>query len=184
MMMRRQKDRFTKDYETRLSPKGKTEYVYKGPYFKLTWTPEKRRQGIVVAFFVPICSLALFILGGMTNGSASRHMIAAPLFVTIVMPILLLLGDAYKLLIAKGEMKRAEYERCILQMKHSTLAGCILSALAAVAALLHMVIQKQWEAQNILFFCVTCGLVFLHFLFHTYQKKELTVFIIDTSQKF
>lgn len=133
------------DYQTRITETGKTEYDYIGPLFVCSCDTHGRGAFLVVCWGIPALALLVWIAMGMISSDLSRRMYAMLPYVFLVFPILMLLGDAYKVTLYRRALRRAEYERGYGQMRRFAVAGLCLSAVVFVSSLLHMALCASFR---------------------------------------
>jgi hypothetical protein len=118
------------------------DYEYTGSYFKFDM-PEEILKRVKIALAVLTVSVAvLFVFAGMLNSAGSRVLYVILPYAVLLLPILFMLSDVYKIAVNKKPMTRKQYDHSVLQLKRSTLAIIIFSAMSAVGDIVY-----------ILFFC-------------------------------
>lgn len=146
MIINMKRKRILADYRPRVMNTGKKEYDYAGPMFSFSYETHSRAMFLLVCWGVPILAFLLWIAMGMISSDLSRQMYAMLPYVFLVLPIVMLLGDAYKVTLYKGALRRAEYERGFMQMRRFAIGGLCLSGVAFASSLLHMALSASFRA--------------------------------------
>lgn len=168
---RKKKERFAEEYRCESLPNGKKKYVYIGPTYALELSFRERQRFIALAFGAPALSLCLLVLGGLQNTAYARLPYIMLPFIALFMPLCILLGDAYKFAVNHGPMKRAEYERCAVQMRRATVAALCLSGVSALGILFTGVFRRlQMTGGDAVLLLSSVGIAVISILFHEFQK--------------
>ena len=141
-----------RDYTTGQDKQGKTTYTYTGPVYRLGFDAEQWKRLLAAVWIAPVIGFALFICMGVLDGGGMKAFYVAVPFVTLFMPLSLMLGDAYKISIIKTkQVQRAAYMRSFVQLKQCTLAVIIITAVTVVGELIFMLVTDSTEITNDLF---------------------------------
>jgi len=132
---------------------------------------------LLLCWIAPVAALALFLYMGFlgTEGTYTTY-IALP-YISILMPIALLLSDAYKLTIAKESMKRAEFERSVAQMRRCTIAGIALAGITLAGQTALIFFAGVADPPREWLFWFLCLALFSVFLWFFYAQKRVRVTI-------
>lgn len=114
------------------------DYTYSGAYFKFDM-PEKELRHVKAALAVLTSALAaLFVFAGMLNSAGSRILYVILPYAVMLLPILFMLSDIYKIAVIIRPMTRKQYDHSVVQLKRSTVAVIIFSAMSAVGDIIYL----------------------------------------------
>lgn len=131
---------------------------------------------LAACWLVPLVSLAIFVGMGLLNADSSRKLYVALPHMSLFLPAAMLIGDAYKLTVAKPNMQRAEYERGFLQMRRCTIAALVLSVILLVIQFIYILFGDSTTPRAEWVFALgtlTESALFCIFLY--YQKHIQTI---------
>lgn len=138
------RERIQSDFEKRTDTAGKEYYHYAGPLYELP----RRRSLLAAVWGLPLLGLCVFVAMGLVSGPVSRRMWVMLPYVLLAAPLVMLIGDAYKVTLAlRGPVRRAEHERGFLQLRRFAVAGTVLGIGTLATALIHMALQGTFASE-------------------------------------
>lgn len=167
--------RIIADYERRMDGQGREIYIYTGPVFSLALSEAQLSRYRLACWLAPLVMIALYVAIGLLNTQSMHKFYVVFPFIALMMPLALLLSDAYKLSTNRKEMQRKEYLRCIVQMRRCTVTVLIFAVLLALGQLGVILFESVESVRMEWFFfagCLCIGIVAA--LFWTAQKRVKT----------
>ena len=170
------KKRILADYAHDVGADGKPSYRYEGPLYSLHAAPAAWKRYLLAAWLAPVLGLVLLIAMGLLNSEGTRVIYVALPYVSIFLPVFLLFGDAYKVTRARHPMRRAEYERSVVQMRRATVAALVLS-LCVLAGQGVLLLVSGWNGVEFAFFACGLALSVLWAVFRRAQRAFVDAFL-------
>lgn len=163
------------DYERRMDSQGKETYIYTGPLFSFDLTDRQLLGYRLFCWAVPALMIAAYISIGLLDTGSMRRFYAVFPFIALMMPLALLISDAYKLSTNPRRMQRKEYLRCVVQMRRCTVAVIILSALLILGQSGFLLWESVESARAEWLFLAGCVLICtMAIVFWSVQKRAKT----------
>ncbi len=113
-------------------------YTYSGKYFKFDMPKKELRRVKAVLAVLAFALAALFVFAGILNSAGSRILYVILPYAVMLLPILFILSDIYKIAVNICPMTRKQYDHSVVQLKHSTAAVIIFSAMSSVGDIIYL----------------------------------------------
>lgn len=160
------------DYETHIDENNKKTYTYIGPLYHVEWTKKERKIFLLLSWLLVITDVILFVLMARLNTGSTRQIMVTLPFVGLFMPLGLLLSDAYKLTINKGDMTRTQYERGYAQQTRCTIAAAVLMGITLLMDVVYwLTTPGAFNQKEAVFFGLGTLMLALFLLFLLYKKR-------------
>lgn len=163
--------KYADDYQVVKNLKGKTEYIYRGPLYKIK-DAKQWDQFIVTGWITAALSTVLFLLMGFMNHDGSRQMYISIPFVFLLYPVAMQWVNVYKVTFNPKPMVRMTYIQGFLGTKNMALAAGIISLVALIGEAVYLIAGSSSTLHNEWLFCafllILCG---INWLFYTVSRK-------------
>lgn len=165
--MNRQIKKYNDEYITDISGRSKDGIIYVGDWyvFKKDKAFVKKSKAAVIA--LTLLSAVLFVVAGFLDAQASFTAYVFMPYIIAFLPIVFSVADGFKLLSMGDRITHKQYDKTVVNLRHTSLAASVLSGLSLLGNTVMYVlgfgfdkIQIKHPSQDVVFtLCVALILV-------------------------
>lgn len=160
--------KYLEDYEK--TGAGGFEYTKQYYCFKLT----VMQKAAYLAFM--LVNAAAFIYAGLLNNGGSRVFYIVLPYAAMLLPLMFMLADVYKILTNEGKMTRKQYDKSFVQLKHMTAAAIVFSAAAFTGTA--VCLFNVYSFKDLIFaLCSAAILIFSSIFVYIQYKVNKTIYM-------
>lgn len=163
-----------KQYTTEKNGRLKDEAKYIGDYYSLGEDEAGFKKIRMYHAVTTVLAFALWVAAGVLNNDLSRQMYVVLPFAAALLPIMLSIGNAFKLMTSNNRMTHITYDKTVLNLKYCTAASLILFAGTLLGSSIFAVGAGEIKTNDLIFMCIVIlsGLTQAHSL--RFQSKTKT----------
>lgn len=161
------------DYTQQMDSAGNVIFVYNGPEYVLEWPTEQKRWFCIFALLIPIAALAVFTFMGFLNADNAKQVYSVLLYVSMPIPLVLLLIAAMRVCFVGRILWRQDYQRTIALMRTCTVIVQCLAVLLLIALILFMLFFNSTTEEADRSFTMDTAIIFLLLTFFHWLQSHV-----------
>lgn len=153
------------------------DYKYTGDYYTFDTSIMKLRRIKIEYIMMTAVISAVYIAAGLLDIEANRIMYVMLPYAAMFLPTAFMAADVFKIAFGPVMMTRKQYDRSVLQLKHSSVLFLVLAIMTFAGDLIFIITRTGLNTGRELYFLGCCAvlILFASILISRHKRTVLTV---------